>query len=163
MFSSNVWQFKKIKVVQGVWSFLPPPNFPMCQNPEKKSPKLASPKKWQSPGLATPKLTRVGDSDIFWGWQVLDSAIFWGGQFRTLFFSGFWHIGKLGGGKKDQTPCMFSCPTIGQWVSNCPIITQCMSSCRSALSQKTPKLISTSVILGHFSQKRAKMAILMVC
>ena len=38
--------------------------------------------------LASPKLTRVGDSAIFWGWQVLDLVISEGGKFRTLFF--FW-------------------------------------------------------------------------
>ena len=44
---------------------------------------------------------------IFWGLQVLDIVISEGGQFRTLFFSGFWHIGKYEGGKKDQTPCKY--------------------------------------------------------
>ena len=48
---------------------------------------------------------QVLDSAIFWGWQVLDLVISEGGQFRTLFYSGFWHIGKFGGGKKDQPPC----------------------------------------------------------
>jgi hypothetical protein len=32
----------------------------------------------------------------FWWWPVQDSVI----------FAGFWHIGKLGGGKKDETPCI---------------------------------------------------------
>ena len=64
-------------------------------------------KKWQSPELATLKLTRVGDSAIFWGWQVMDIVISEGGQFRALFFSGFWHIGKIGGGKKDQPPFIY--------------------------------------------------------
>ena len=58
--------------------------------------------------LATPKLTRVGDSAIFWGWQVLDLVISEVGLFRTLFYSGFWHIGKFGGGKKDQPPCIWT-------------------------------------------------------
>ena len=49
---------------------------------------MATPKKWRSPGLATPKLTRVGDSGIFWGWQVLDSAIFWGWPVQDSVF--FW-------------------------------------------------------------------------
>ena len=53
--------------MQGDPSFLPPSNFPMCQNPEKK----------QSPELATLKLARVGDSVIFWGWLVQDSVYFW--------------------------------------------------------------------------------------
>ena len=39
------------------------------------------------------------------GWQVLDLVISDGGKIRSLFFSGFWHIGKIGGGKKDQPPC----------------------------------------------------------
>ena len=64
-------------ILQGIWSFLPPPNFLICQNPEKnRVPNWVPPKK--SPGHATPKLTRVGDSAIFWGWQVLDSVIFLG-------------------------------------------------------------------------------------
>ena len=105
-------------VLQGVWSFLPPLIFPMCQNPEKIEswtghplkrliPTLATPKKWQSPELATLKLTRVGDSAIFGGGKSWTYVISERGQFRTLFFSGFWHIGKFGGGKKDQTPCTY--------------------------------------------------------
>ena len=95
---------------------MPPPIIPMCQNPEKvlnwpppemtKS-RTCHPKKLQSPELATLKLTRVGDSAIFWGWQVMDIVISEGGQFRTLFFSGFWHIGTIGGGKKDQPPFIY--------------------------------------------------------
>ena len=88
-----------IYLVQGVWSFLHPK---ISQNPEKieswtghhlkiLSPILATPKKWQSPELATPKLTRVGDS-----------AIFGGGQSWTYVIS---DCGQFGGGKKDQTPC----------------------------------------------------------
>ena len=45
------------------------------------------------------------DSAIFCGWQVLDLVVSEGGQFRNLFFSGSWHIGKFGGGKKDDSPC----------------------------------------------------------
>ena len=96
---------------------MPPPIIPMCKNPEKvlnwppsemtKS-RTCHPKKWQSPELATLKLTRVGDSAIFWGWQVMDIVISEGGQFRTLFFSGLWHIGKIGGGKKDQPPYIYN-------------------------------------------------------
>ena len=44
------------------------------------------PQKWQSPELATPKHTKVLDSVIFGGWQVLGSGIFGGGQSRTLLF-----------------------------------------------------------------------------
>ena len=65
------------------------------------SPGIATPKTWQSPELATPKL-RVLDSVIVWGWQVLNLVFSEGGQFRT--FSLFWHIAKLGGGKKDGSP-----------------------------------------------------------
>ena len=54
------------------------------------------------PPLNSPEL---GTLPFFGGWLVLDLVISEGGQFRTLFFSGFWHIGKFGGGKKDQTPC----------------------------------------------------------
>ena len=65
---------------------------------------LATPKNNKSPELYFVRGYEVLDSAIFWGWQVLESTIFWAGQFRTLLFSGFWHIGKLGGGNKDGTP-----------------------------------------------------------
>ena len=39
-------------------------------------------------------------------WPSLSwTSILGGGQFRTLLFPGFWHMGKLGGGKKYETPC----------------------------------------------------------
>ena len=44
------------------------------------------PKKLQSPELAPAKLARVGDSAIFWWWQVLEYVISEGSQFRTLLF-----------------------------------------------------------------------------
>ena len=57
------------------------PKFPMCQNPEKNRVLARTAKKWQSPELATLKLTRVVE------WQVLDIVISEGGQLRDLFFS----------------------------------------------------------------------------
>ena len=59
----------------------------------------------QSPEFVPSKLTRVGDSASFWWWQVLDSYFLGVASLGLCFFSGFWHIGKFGGGKKDQTPC----------------------------------------------------------
>ena len=61
-------------------------------------------KKWQSHELATTTLTRVGDCHFhhglshFRGRPVKDYCV----------FSGFWRIGKIGGGKKDQPPCTTS-------------------------------------------------------
>ena len=99
---------------------MPPPIFPMCQNLEKNrvliwppsemtKSRTCHPKIGQSPELTTPKLTRVGDSAIVLGRQVMDLVISEAGQFRTLFFSssGFWDIGNIGGGKKDQPPCKY--------------------------------------------------------
>ena len=43
----------------------------------------------------------------------MDLVISEGGHFRTLFFSSFWHIGKFGCGKKDQTPCRTAPATPG--------------------------------------------------
>ena len=102
--------------VQGVWSFLLPPNLPMCHNSEKKTESWTGhPLKWLSPELATPELTRVEGSAIFWGDKSWTLPFFGGGKSWTLsfqrvsspglcFFSGF---GKFRGGKKDQTPCMY--------------------------------------------------------
>ena len=93
------------------------PQISLCARIQKKTEsQTGHPQKWQSPGLATPKLTRVGDSAIFWGWQVLDSAIFWGGQFRTLFFSGFWHIHPV-------------CSAVQRLDSGCPIVQSLHSAC----------------------------------
>ena len=72
------------------------------------------PLKWLSPWLATPQKMAesqtllslgVASSGLcnFLGWQVISES----GQIRTRFFSGFWHIGKIGGGKKDQPPCIY--------------------------------------------------------
>ena len=52
---------------------------------------MATLKKW-------PELT------IFWGWQVRDLVILGGDLFRIFFYT-FLDIGKLGGSKKDQSPC----------------------------------------------------------
>ena len=56
----------------------------------------------------SPVLVSLGVAGLchFLGWQVQDLVISEGGQIRTLLFSGFWHIGKIGGGKKDQPPCI---------------------------------------------------------
>ena len=83
----------------GVWSFLPPPNFPMCQNPEKKHHELATLWNDQVQDLPPQKNGRVqnlpplnspqlGTLPFFGGWQVLNLVISEGGQFRTLVF--FW-------------------------------------------------------------------------
>ena len=89
----------------------------MCQNPEKNwvlnlpplkmtsSPGLATPKKGQSPELATPKFIWVVDLAIFLEWQVLDFVISGGPDY--VFFSGFWPIGKIRVGKEDGPPCIF--------------------------------------------------------
>ena len=88
-----------MRLIQGVSSFLPPPNFPMCQNPAKITESWTGHhQKWQSPELATPKMTEsrtlvclgVVSSGLchflgmasswlyhFWGWPVQDSVIFW--------------------------------------------------------------------------------------
>ena len=71
------------------------PLISLCARMEKTTESWTGhPLKWQSPELATPKLTKVLDSANFWGWQILDSVISEVGQFRTLLFSPFWHIGK---------------------------------------------------------------------
>ena len=92
------------------------PQTSLCQNPEKyrvlnwppseitKSRTCHPPKMAESPTLVSLGVASSGHCH-FWGWQVLDLVFSRGGQFRT-FFSGFWHIGKFWGGKKDQTPCM---------------------------------------------------------
>ena len=102
----------------GCLILLATPKFPCVRikKKKKKSPELATPKKWPCPGLATskkwqsPTMVSLGVTSPglchflgvaspghshFRGWPVLDS----------VFFSGFWHIGKFGGGKKDQPPC----------------------------------------------------------
>ena len=72
--------------VQVVSSFLPPHNFPMCQNPEKNRvlnwppPKMVESRTWHpqkngSLELATPTHQCFG-LRLFCGWQVLDSVIF---------------------------------------------------------------------------------------
>ena len=54
----------KNRNIQCVLSFLPSPNFPMCQNPEKKQESWSGhPLKWLSSGLATPKKCQ---SPQFW-------------------------------------------------------------------------------------------------
>ena len=55
------------------------------------SPGLSTRKIWQSPELATPKLTIVGD--IFWGGKS-STLSFQRAASSELSFSGFWHIGK---------------------------------------------------------------------
>ena len=89
---------------------------PSChpQKPEtrnKQSPELATPKKITgSPTLVSLEVASSGLCHFlvvasprlhhFRGWPVQHSV-----------FSGFWHIGKFGGGKKDGSPCMSQiCP-----------------------------------------------------
>ena len=83
-------------MVQGVSLFLPPPNFPMCKNGEKKqSPELATPKNGRVhnlPPLNSPKFMTLPffGSGKLWTLSFLEC-----GQFMTLLFcSPFWHIGK---------------------------------------------------------------------
>ena len=72
----------------------------MCQNPEKKSHKLATPQKWQSPRLATPK--KMAESPTLVSLGVASPGLC---HFFGVASLDFRHIGKFGGGKKDQTPC----------------------------------------------------------
>ena len=96
----------------GCLILLATPKFPYGPKSRKKkqSPELATPKKWQSPGLATPKFTRIGDCAIFGGgksWTILGHFLGVASSRLCFFFFGFCHMGKFGGGKKDQTPCMY--------------------------------------------------------
>ena len=59
--------------IQGVLSFLPPPNFPMCH-----------PQKWQSPDLPTPKITE--SRNLVSLGVTLYYTIFGGGKLWTLPF-----------------------------------------------------------------------------
>ena len=52
------------------------------------------------------QLQELGTLPFFGGGKSWTQPLTGGGQFRSLFFSGFGHIGKFGGGKKDQTPCI---------------------------------------------------------
>ena len=82
------------------------PQISQCARIQKKQRReLATPKNGRdqnlpplnSPELGTLPFLGVASPELshFRGWPVQDSC----------FFSGFWHIGKFGGGKKDQTPC----------------------------------------------------------
>ena len=74
--------------IHGVSSFLPPANFPMCQNPEdfffmNRPPSKSMP--------CHPKNGRAQNlpplnSGIFLGWQVLDLYTLEGGHFMIFFF-----------------------------------------------------------------------------
>ena len=104
--------------VQVVSSFLPPHNFPICQNPEKNRvlnwppPKMVESRTWHPQKMAFQNLPPPHTN-------VLDSVFFLGGKFWTLLFlyagpvldsvifAGFWHKGNLGGGKKDEAPCTY--------------------------------------------------------
>ena len=46
----------------------------------------------------------------FWGVASPGLNHFRGWLVQNSFFSGFWHIGKFGGGKKDETPCTMTRP-----------------------------------------------------
>ena len=96
---------------------MPPPNFPMCQNPEKNEvlnwpPPGMTKSKTCHPQIMTQSRTVVslgmpGSGLCHFlgvaspglshsrGWPVQDSD-----------FSGLWHIWKFGGGKKDGPPCI---------------------------------------------------------
>ena len=69
----------------------------MCQNPEKNrvlnrpppeltKSKTCHPQKWQSPELATPKLTSVWDFAIFWGVASPGISHFRGWPVQHFFF-----------------------------------------------------------------------------
>ena len=79
--------------IQGVSSFLPPPNFSMCQNPALDWP----PPKMVEPRTCYPQKLQKSRTLVCLG--VASSGL--------LLFSGFWHIWKLGGGKKDKTLCSY--------------------------------------------------------
>ena len=64
--------------LQCVWFFLPPPNFPLCQNPEKN----------RVPNWPPPKNGRVQDLAPLNSPELGTLLFFGGGQFGTLFF--FW-------------------------------------------------------------------------
>ena len=66
---------------------VPPPNLPMCQNPENtKLCKLATPKNGRVQDLPSPKNGRVPNSGEFRGCKSWTLPFFSGGQFGTLFF-----------------------------------------------------------------------------
>ena len=65
-------------------------------------------KKNRVPNWPPPKNSRVPNSGEFRGAKSWTLPFLGGGQFGTRFFSGFWHKGKFGGGKKNQTHCRFN-------------------------------------------------------
>ena len=76
--------------IQGVSSFLPPPNFFMRQNPEKKQspePNGKVPSSSEFRVVASSGLPSFGGGKSWTGLPVQDSVFF-----------GFWHIGKFWGG-----------------------------------------------------------------
>ena len=77
-------------VIQGGWSFLPLPNFPMCQNQEKKqSHELATLWNDQVQDLPPPKNGRVPDSGEFRGCKFRTLPFFWGGKSGLSHFRGW--------------------------------------------------------------------------
>ena len=58
--------------------------------------------------------------------KVLDLIISEGGQFRTVFFSGFWHIGKFGVARRMRHP-VFAGRTSGVDVVNLMILSNTFS------------------------------------
>ena len=71
--------------LRGGWSFLPPPNFPMCQNPEKNRVLNWPPSEMTKSRTCHPK--KMEESPILVTLGVASS-------------------GKFGSGKKDQPPCI---------------------------------------------------------
>ena len=76
-------------IIQGGPLFLPPPNFPMCQNGEKQqSPELATPSNDRVQSLPPPKIGRVHNFGEFRGGKFWILPFSEGDKFWTLSFEG---------------------------------------------------------------------------
>ena len=82
---------KKNRVL--IW---PPPEMAKSRTCHPKNGRVQNLPSLNSPELGTLQFLGVASHGLshFRGWPVRDSG----------FFSGFWHTGKIGGGKKDQPP-----------------------------------------------------------
>ena len=94
------------------------PKFPYVpESRKKKSPELATLWNDKVHDLPPPKNGRVQTLPPLKSPQLATLPFFGGDKSWTLsfqrvassgpVFSGFWHIGTFGGGKKDQPPCMY--------------------------------------------------------
>ena len=99
---------------------MPPSYFPMCQNGEKQqSPELATPLNEYSKRVQNLPPSKNGGvqnlpplNSKFLALPIFGGGKFWTQSFQSVASSGlccfspFWHIGKLGGGKKSGPPCI---------------------------------------------------------